>query len=529
MCAHGGAIVQRRRRRVKKRRLTQADNNPASNRDGQPRVRPIQFWAMPNRREFLKTTAVSAAFAALSGKVDAARPVSSEAPAPRAEIELFVTDAARRHQPAPSLRWIETRSASTGNTLVIDPAKRAQPILGFGGALTDAACYVISQLPESPRDELMNDLFGANGMAFSVCRMCIGSSDYSRNVFSYDEGERDPQLARFSIAHDREYILPTLRAARKVNPDLFLLGSPWSPPGWMKDNNSMLGGTIRRSDMKSYANYIVKFLQAYQDEGVEINAVTPQNEVDTDQDSRMPACLFPQEAEVQYVGQMLGPAIEQARLRTRIWLIDHNYNLWGRAICELDDEKVSRVTKSIAWHGYLGTPELVRKVAEAHPDAEMHWTEGGPDIRDPKYATDWSAWSRKFAGILRNGMRSIIAWNVALDEQGKPNIGPFSCGGVVTVHSQSHEITRSGQYWAFAHYSRHIRRNAVVVASESNGAGPLASVAGVDHVAALNPDGSYVLVLTNTAASPQQVEVRFGKFASRVDLGADSIATLRWS
>jgi glucosylceramidase len=260
---------------------------------------------MKNRREFLKTTAVTAAFAAIGGKADAVPFTSSQAAAPRPEIEVFVTDAARRHQPAPSLRWAEARAASAGNTLVIDPVKKAQPILGFGGALTDAACYVISQLPESPRDELLNELFGARGMAFSVCRTCIGSSDYSRNVFSYDEGERDPQLARFSIAHDRDYILPTLRAGRKINPDLFLLSSPWSPPGWMKDNNSMLGGTIRRSDMKIYAHYIVKFLQGYQGEGVEINAVTPQNEVDTDQDSRMPACLFPQEAEVQYVGECL--------------------------------------------------------------------------------------------------------------------------------------------------------------------------------------------------------------------------------
>jgi glucosylceramidase len=484
---------------------------------------------MKSRREFLKTTAVTAAFAAIGGKADASPFASFQTAAPRPEIEVFVTDAARRHQLAPSLRWAEARAASAGNTLVIDPEKKAQPVLGFGGALTDAACYVISQLPESPRDELLNELFGATGMAFSVCRTCIGSSDYSRNIFSYDEGERDPQLARFSIAHDRDYILPTLRAARKINPDLFLLSSPWSPPGWMKDNNSMLGGTIRRSDMKVYANYIVKFLQGYQGEGVEINAVTPQNEVDTDQDSRMPACLFPQEAEVQYVGEMLGPAIQQAGLRTRIWLIDHNYNLWGRAICELDDEKLSRVTKAIAWHGYLGTPELVRKVAEVHPDAEMYWTEGGPDITDPNYAADWSAWSRKFAGILRNGMRSIIAWNVALDEHGKPNIGPFSCGGVVTLHSQSHEITRSGQYWAFAHYSRHIHRNAVIIGSELNAVPSAANAAGVDHVAAMNPDGSYVLVLTNTGASPQQMEARVGNFTTHLDVGADSVATLRWS
>lgn len=476
---------------------------------------------MPNRREFLKTTAATAALAAFSRNSAAESSTSAEVPAPKPEIDVFVTDPSRHHQRM-QLRWSEAAAAPAANAVVIDPGTKAQPVLGFGGATTDATCYVISQMPKPAREELMNELFSPKEMAFSVCRTCIGSSDYSRTVFSYDEGEPDPQLARFSIDHDREYILPTLQAARQVNPDLFLLGSPWSPPGWMKDNNSMLGGTIRRRDLRTYANYMVKFLQAYQAAGVEINAVTSQNEVDTDQDSRMPACLFPQEVEVQYVGQMLGPAIEQASLRTKIWLLDHNYNLWGRAICSLDDQKVSSVTKAIAWHGYLGEPELVRKVADAHPDAEMYWTEGGPDINDPKYLTNWSRWSRTFAGILRNGMRCIIAWNIALDEQGKPNIGPFPCGGVVTVHSQSNEIARSGQYWAFAHYSRHMKRNATVVASQGN-------VTGVDHVAAANPDGSYVAVLTNAGPSPQTVEVRFGKYGSRVDLGADSITTLTWS
>ena len=475
---------------------------------------------MPNRREFLKTTAASAAIAAF-GERDTVFSFSADVPLPKPEIEVFVTDSSRRHERVSSLRWSE-RTSSSSDAIVIDPSQKSQPILGFGGALTDATCYVISQMPQPAREKLMHELFSPQEMALNVCRTCIGSSDYSRNVFSYDEGEPDPQLTRFSIGHDHEYILPTLKSARQINPDLFLLSSPWSPPGWMKDNNSMLGGTIRRKYLKDYANYIVKFLQAYQAAGVEINAVTPQNEVDTDQDSRMPACLFPQEAEVQYVGQMLGPAIQQAQLGTKIWLLDHNYNLWGRAICELDDERVSKFTKAIAWHGYLGEPELVRKVAEVHPDAEMYWTEGGPAVTEPKYLTNWSNWSRKFTGILRNGMRCIIAWNIVLDEQGKPNIGPFACGGVVTVHSQSNEIAHSGQYWAFAHYSRHIRRNAAAIASHGTNAG-------IDHVAAANPDGSYVAVLTNPTASPQDAEIRFGNHSAKLQLAPDSIATLQWT
>jgi len=474
---------------------------------------------MPTRREFLEKATASAACTLIGTTFTSAAAV--EVPTPHAEIAVFVTDGTRRYTQVEPVRWTPASGTPPITAVIINPAERAQPILGFGAALTDAACYVLSQMPHAGRDSLVNELFSPKEMALSVCRICIGSSDYSRTLFSYDEGEPDPELKRFSVEHDREYILPLLRASRQVNPQLFLLGSPWSPPGWMKDNNSMLGGTIRRRYLKPYADYIVKFLQAYLAEGVEVNAVTPQNEVDTDQDSRMPACLFPQEAEVQYVGEMLGPAIERAGLNTKIWLLDHNYNLWGRAICELDDEKVGKVTKAIAWHGYLGSPELVRKVTSAHPDAEMYWTEGGPGITDPKYLTDWAKWGRTFTGILRNGMRCVIAWNIALDEQGKPNIGPFSCGGVVTVHSGTNEIARSGQHWALSHFSRHIQRNAVVIGSQSG-------VSGVDHVAVANPDASYSLVLTNAGASSQAAEIHFGRFTSRVDLPADSVVTLHW-
>ncbi|HXB22528.1 MAG TPA: glycoside hydrolase family 30 beta sandwich domain-containing protein, partial [Candidatus Solibacter sp.] len=344
----------------------------------------------------------------------------------------------------------------------------------------------------------------------------------AREVYSYNEGSPDPELSRFSIAHDRDYILPVLRRARQINDKLFLLASPWSPPSWMKDNNSMLGGTLRRRYLGSYANYVVKFLQAYEAEGVGVDAVTPQNEVDTDQDSRMPACLLPQEIEVEYVGQHLGHAIEKAGLKTKIWLIDHNYNLWGRAICELDDEKVRKYTKSIAWHGYLGQPDLVQRVLAAHPDAEMYWTEGGPDITDPNYSLDWAKWSKTFCGILKNGLRCIIGWNLALDEYGKPNVGPFSCGGLVTVHSQTREIIRSGQYWAFAHYSRAFRRAATIVQSDGE-------IKDIHHVAAENPDGSHALVLTNTGAAPRTVWIKQGKSAVEVPLPADSVVTLGWN
>jgi glucosylceramidase len=181
---------------------------------------------------------------------------------------------------------------------------------------------------------------------------------------------------------------------------------------------------------------------------------------------------------------------------------------------------VSKHTRSIAWHGYLRKPEWVQKVFAGHPEAEMYWTEGGPDIVDPDYLTGWGKWSKTFCKILRNGLRCIIAWNIALDENGKPNIGPFPCGGVVTVHSGTNGIIRSGQHWAFAHYSRAFRRSANVIQSDGQ-------IENVYHVAAENPDGSYVAVVTNTGAA-RTVWITQGKSAVEVALPADSVVTVEW-
>jgi glucosylceramidase len=188
----------------------------------------------------------------------------------------------------------------------------------------------------------------------------------------------------------------------------------------------------------------------------------------------------------------------------------------------MQDDAVRRYADGFAWHGYLGTPAEMTRVHDAYPDKHAYWTEGGPDITDAKYQTDWSKWSSQFAGIMRNWSRCIIAWNLALDESGKPNIGPFPCGGVVTIDSRTKAVTRSGQYWALAHYSRHVQRSARVL--ESSGGPP-----SVSHVAFENPDGRRVVVLTNDDKSDANVRVSAGGGVAQMALPADSVTTLAWS
>lgn len=444
---------------------------------------------------------------------------SSEAGSP-GEIRQWTTAADRKMVEINKIDWSHRTKASPDD-IVINPGKKAQTILGFGAALTDAACYMVNQLSPEAKQKLINQLYSPSEMGLSIGRVCIGSSDYATIAYSYDDGEADPELKRFSIDHDKKWILPVLRMARQANPSLYLFGSPWSPPGWMKPNKSMLGGCMTRTYLSSYANYFLKFLKSYEAEGVPIQAVTVQNETDTDQEGRMPACAWPQEYEMDFVGNHLGPLLEKHGVATKIWIIDHNYTLWGRALDELEDPNVLKYTNAVAWHGYGGKVNSMMKVQNAHPKLDMHWTEGGPDYTDPKYATNWTTWSDTFTGILRNSCRSITAWNLALDEVGKPNIGPFPCGGLVTINSKTKDISYSGQYWAMNHYCRFIKPGSTIISSESG-------QSEVKHVAARTPDGKIVVVLTNPGSS-REVQIRIGTESALIPLPADSVSTISFS
>ncbi len=487
-----------------------------------------------SRRDFLGISALSVAATILPGEAvrSAASVTASKDRAPtRSGISAWVTSGDERFASAPSIQWSAAPGTQDTAQIILNPSRQFQEVLGFGGAFTDAACYTFNRLTPSVREQFFHEMFHPSEMGLSVCRICVGSSDYSRTLYSLDEGAPDPGLTRFSIDHDREYILPILRQARQVNPDLFLFSSPWSPPGWMKFNNSMLGGSMRKYYFPAYAQYYLKFLQGYADAGVPVQALTSQNEVDTDQDGKMPACLWGQEYEIEFVRSHLGPLLESKGVQTKIWILDHNYNLWGRAVCELEDEGLRRYCNAVAWHGYAGTPDMMSRVKDAFPEVEMHWTEGGPDYTAPDYLTDWCKWGATFTGVLRNSCRSITAWNLALDERGKPNVGPFSCGGMVTINSQTREITRSGQFWAFTHYSRLVHRGArhfdTQISGPSHSFDPGAAVPELPHVAFENPDGQKVLVVTNPGPA-QTVELRLGDQFARVSLKEKSLTTAAW-
>jgi glucosylceramidase len=471
-----------------------------------------------SRRGFLKAATGAAAAMAIGEHVPAWAGGAGA-------VKVWRTYRDQRHASGEPLAW-KPAAGVAADAIVLDPRQTRQEVLGFGAAMTDAACFMLNRLSSAERAPLMHDLFAPGEMGFNVCRTCIGASDYSCTVYSFDDSaEPDPDLRSFSIDHDKAYILPMLREARKANPELFLFSSPWSPPGWMKPDNTMLGGAMRKTSFAPYASYFLKFLEGYKAEGVIVDALTVQNETDAEQEGHMPACLWAQEQEMDFVKNHLGPALRKAHSSTKIWILDHNYSLWGRAIDELSDSDVYDFVDGIAWHGYVGEASAMTRVHDAFPEKHAYWTEGGPDVKQPDYQTDFTKWADTFNGILNNWARSITAWNLALDEEGRPNVGPFSCGGVVTIENATHKITRSGQYWAFAHYSKHVKRGARVFATDGVGYGGAGGA--VSHCGFRNPDGSHVMTIANSGPE-RRAQLLLGGSSLEIDLPADSVHTLEW-
>jgi glucosylceramidase len=490
------------------------------------------------RRDFFGLTAVGAA--ALSQTV----PASAQA---AGTIAVRQTADAKRFSEEPALKW-QPAQGSSNDAIVLDPYRTYQEMLGFGGALTDASAYMINQLGASARDQFLRELYHPSELGLEVTRICVGSSDYAATMYSYDEGDADPDILRFSIDHDKEYILPQLRTARRHNPSLYLLASPWSPPGWMKANGTMLGGSLKPRNFPVYSKYLAKFLQSYQAEGVPVDAITPQNEVDTDQDGKMPACVWAQEHEIVFVGQHLGPALEQEKIPTKIWILDHNFNLWGRVMNELENPLLNRYTDGVAWHPYVGSVTAVSRVHDLFPGKNMYWTEGdfeatfelvgpmtfaagtpgpepagGAESRRRRDRQSSEAIARAGVGAanaVRNWLKCIIVWNLVLDENGKPNIGPFNGRGFITIDSKTKEITRSGAYWAMKHYTHAAHRGSKRFDTQG---GP----EGVAHVAFVNPDGTKTVVLSNTGAA-RKTQLRLGSLMAEVSLPANSITNLSW-
>ena len=406
----------------------------------------------------------------------------------------------------------------------LDPDKKYQEVLGFGGAFTDASCYMLSQLDREAKDEVMNNLFSeSSGMGFNVGRTTVAQCDFGRVVYSYNDTPDDMEMKNFNIDYDREYIIPAIKQAREINPDLFLLSSPWSPPGWMKTGGLMTGGWMRNSYLQAFANYYLRYLQEYAKEGIKINAITSQNETETDQLSLMPACYWHPETEMSFIRDHMVPLLKENGMDdVEIWIMDHNYIMWRRAKWMLDDPSFKAFVKGVAFHPYEGPAEVMTKLHDMHPEIDMHMTEMGSASSTTSEAV--CSTGIEFIKMMANWSRSIFCWNIALDEKGKPHIGPFfqfdqeNGGGMLQIHSKTHEVKYGAQYWALGHFSKFVKRGARRIWSECD-------VHGIHNVAFVNPNGEYVVVVANPG-SATEISLAIKDRYAQIPLAESSLSTM---
>lgn len=418
------------------------------------------------------------------------------------------------------------------NTLEVSD-KGYSGFCGFGVAITPSSCYELSLMNDADRSKLLQHLYSKEGLGLSVGRICIGSSDYSPEIYSYDDVAFDVELKNFSVERDEKYIIPIIKEILAVNPEIYLFASPWSPPGWMKTGGSICGGYMREQYVDCYADYVIRFIKAYSEYGIKISALTPQNEVNTDQRGKMPACIWHPETEARFI-KILRKKLDSESLDVKIWMYDNNFNDTQRVLWSLENcEGLAEACDGVAFHYYNGAVEQTKVIQKKFPDLQLHFTEGGPRLTD-HYDTDWCKWGLMIVKALKAGYSSFTGWNLLLDETGGPNVGPFLgiCGGLVTRDSRNGELSYSGQYKAFSHIAPYVTSRSRIYPISTSDSYNLNMSAypkyprEIEGVLIDNGDGKKIALLVNPNEQGCQAQIEIDGKLRYVELYPSSIFTI---
>ena len=400
---------------------------------------------------------------------------------------------------------------------------------GFGAAITDASAWLLQhRIAPKPREALLQELFGrrGNGVGFSVVRLTIGASDFSRTHYTLDDmpaGARDDSLTQFSINASRFDVLPIVQRAMAINPQLAVIAAPWSAPAWMKSSNSLITGTLRPDAYAAFAEYLRRYVSAMEKEGVSIAAITVQNEPHNEPKD-YPGMRFTPAARATFIGRHLGPLFTAHDIRTQILDWDHNWDEPQSPLQLLSDSVARHYVAGVAWHCYAGEVGAQTPVHDAHPGKDVWFTECAGGAWAPNFG-DNLLWNVRtlIIGTTRNWARGVTLWNLALDEHHGPHLGGCNdCRGVLTIDSAAGTVTRNEEFYALAHASRFVRPGAVRIASSTGDDD-------VETVAFLNPDGSIALIISNASANARRIRVNSDTRRFLTTLLPRSIATVIWS
>ena len=455
-------------------------------------------------------------------------------PAPvRVTVTQTTADLAERLAVQPDHTFGRRRPFLT--TIHVDDARRYQRFIGVGGTMTDSSAWLIwTQLTPTHREQLLRALFSASGAHIDFLRIPMGASDFiTGQPYTYDDlppGQTDPSLADFSIRHDRAYILPALRAALQLNPAAYVEAVPWTPPAWMKANDTYdnPGGTgaLLPADYGVDADYDVKFVQAYAAAGVPVQAISPENE--PGQNTLIPALQLTEPQEAQLITQDLEPALARAHLAPAIFGWDLSWGPLGPQDPLVQLAQDGQI--GLSFHCYQGSPLDMTAVHAAAPAALQ--------IVDECATGSFDAWhtSEVMIASLRNWASAVGLWDLALDPAGGPvlpaNTGCQGCTGLATVASGSYRL--SLDYYELAQLSHFVQPGARRIASDNTVGYPLTAnystqvTPGLDDVAFENPDGTCVLFVHSTAGSTIRFNVEWhGRFIT-FTIPPDATTTLTW-
>lgn len=409
--------------------------------------------------------------------------------------------------------------------IVIDTTVMLQEIDGFGAALTGSSAYVINQMT-SGKDALLEDLFNpTSGIGINYLRMTIGASDFSLSDYTYNDmpaGQTDEDLSEFSLSRDTEDVVPVFKKIITINPDIKIMGSPWSPPAWMKTNGSLKGGKLKPEHYDEYAQYLVKYIKAYAAEGITIDAITPQNEP-LHFTAGYPCMEMQAGDQLVFVRDHLGPEFAAEEIDTRIVTYDHNWDVTSYATSILNDATAKQYVAGSAFHAYGGNVSAMSIVHNAHPDKGLYFTE----ISGGAWATNFSdnlMWFMQniFIGTTKNWSKNALLWNLALNPGfGPTNNGCNNCRGVVTI--SGNVVTKNEEYYSIGHFSKFIRAGAHRVQSTE-----FDTSTGMISVAFMNEDKSKVVVIANTTDQGKTFTIKQGHRQFSQFIAGKSVVSIKW-
>jgi len=407
--------------------------------------------------------------------------------------------------------------------ITVDETRSFQNIDGFGYTLTGGSALVINKLSKQEKATLLRELFGndESSIGISYLRVSLGASDLNDHVFSYDDlgkGETDANLDHFNFGPDETDIIPLLKEILKINPKIKILASPWSPPIWMKDNDSSKGGSLQPKYYDVYAQYFVKYINRMQVQGIQIDAITPQNE--PLHPGNNPSMLMTASQQAVFIRDSLGPAFQRTGIKTKIIIYDHNCDRPDYPIEILNDPKAKTFIDGSAFHLYRGNITALTTVHDAHPDKNLYFTEQyTPSNGDFGSNLKWHL-KNVVIGSTRNWSRNALEWNLANDFAFRPHTmgGCTTCKGALTI--ENNQITRNVGYYIIAHASKFVRPGSVRI--DSNISGDL------QNVAFKTPQGRKVLIVENDGKETAVFNIAFKNKWVTTSLSAGAVGTFTW-